>query len=108
MSGQGSGAWKIVTSRQACTHGCPHAVSVFPTFASRDVGARIASHAAMLPSNSNDLWAIVLAAGDGTRLRVLVELLHDRPIPKQFATLTGSSSLLQTTIARIQSLVPPS
>jgi mannose-1-phosphate guanylyltransferase len=54
-----------------------------------------------------ELWAIVLAGGDGTRLRRLVELLHDEPIPKQFATITGNASLLQTTLTRIAPLVPP-
>jgi mannose-1-phosphate guanylyltransferase len=52
-------------------------------------------------------WAIVLAAGDGTRLRSLVRLVEDEPLPKQYATLVGSRSLLQTTIERVGTLAPP-
>jgi mannose-1-phosphate guanylyltransferase len=55
---------------------------------------------------SQDLWAIVLAAGDGTRLAPLTRALYGQPVPKQFAALSGDRSLLQTTIERISPLVP--
>jgi mannose-1-phosphate guanylyltransferase len=54
-----------------------------------------------------DTWAIVLAGGEGSRLQSLVRLVHDEPLPKQFATLVGSRSLLQTTIERVRALAPP-
>ena len=54
-----------------------------------------------------DTWAIVLAGGEGSRLQSLVRLVHEEPLPKQFATLVGSRSLLQTTIERVRALAPP-
>ncbi len=55
---------------------------------------------------SSELWAIVLAAGDGTRLAPLTRALYGQEVPKQFAALAGESSLLQATIERISPLVP--
>jgi mannose-1-phosphate guanylyltransferase len=54
------------------------------------------------------LWAIVLAAGEGTRLASLTERLYGERLPKQFAVLAGHRSLLQTTIERLLPLVPAS
>jgi mannose-1-phosphate guanylyltransferase len=52
-------------------------------------------------------WAVVLAGGDGTRLRELTRLLAGRPIPKQYCRITGDRSLLEATLARVHPLVPP-
>ena len=52
------------------------------------------------------LWAIVLAAGEGTRLAALTSALHGREVPKQFAALYGQRSFLQRTIDRIATLIP--
>jgi mannose-1-phosphate guanylyltransferase len=57
---------------------------------------------------SSDLWSIVLAAGDGTRLAPLVRRLHGDDRPKQFAVLRGQRSLLQETIQRTAALAAPS
>lgn len=46
-------------------------------------------------------WAIVLAGGDGTRLRPLVDQLYTDGRPKQFASLIGPRSLLRTTLDRV-------
>ena len=46
-------------------------------------------------------WTIVLAAGEGTRLRSLTEALHGRALPKQFADIHGGQSLLEATLARV-------
>jgi mannose-1-phosphate guanylyltransferase len=56
---------------------------------------------------SPDLWAIVLAGGDGRRLSSLTRALYGAEVPKQFAVLEGSRSLLQSTMDRIAPLVPP-
>jgi mannose-1-phosphate guanylyltransferase len=49
-----------------------------------------------------DLWTIVLAGGDGVRLRELTRALHGEALPKQFALIHGGRSLLQATVARAQ------
>ena len=52
------------------------------------------------------LWAIVLAGGHGTRLASLTRALYGTDLPKQYAVLAGSRSLLQATVDRILPLVP--
>lgn len=52
-------------------------------------------------------WAIVLAAGEGSRLRPLTRLLHGDGRPKQFATIVGGRSLLQATLERTRAFAPP-
>ncbi len=51
-------------------------------------------------------WAVVLAAGDGERLRPLTRRLYGEPVPKQFAVLDGERSLLQTTLDRLAPRFP--
>ncbi len=60
-----------------------------------------------MPDRASQLWAIVLAGGDGTRLASLTRALYGTALPKQFAVLSGSRSMLQATIDRILPLVPP-
>ena len=55
-----------------------------------------------------DLWAVVLAGGEGSRLRALTRYLYGDERPKQYAVLTGSKSLLRQTLERVARLVPPS
>ncbi|MBZ0236963.1 MAG: NTP transferase domain-containing protein [Deltaproteobacteria bacterium] len=57
--------------------------------------------------NGGRTWAIVLAGGDGTRLAALTEAVHGRPVPKQFATVTGDRSMVQATLDRVARIVPP-
>ena len=59
-----------------------------------------------LAAPAGQLWIIVLAGGDGTRLASLTAALHGRPLPKQFATLAGDHSLLQQTLLRARTLAP--
>jgi len=49
---------------------------------------------------SQNVWTIVLAGGDGTRLSRLTRALHGEPLPKQFALIHAGRSLLQSTVAR--------
>jgi mannose-1-phosphate guanylyltransferase len=59
-----------------------------------------------LAAPAGQLWVVVLAGGDGTRLASLTAALHGRPLPKQFATLVGDHSLLQQTLLRARTLAP--
>ena len=54
-----------------------------------------------------ELWSIVLAAGDGTRLAPVTRRLYGDDRPKQFAQLGGARTLLQETIARLDPLCVP-
>jgi len=45
-------------------------------------------------------WALVLAAGDGSRLRSLTTDASGTAIPKQFCSLHGGNSLLLDTLRR--------
>lgn len=55
-------------------------------------------------ANSPKLWAMVLAGGEGTRLAPLTTALYGRPIPKQFATVAGTESMLAQTLERLAHL----
>jgi mannose-1-phosphate guanylyltransferase len=55
---------------------------------------------------SPDFWALVLAGGDGTRLRDVTTQIAGRPIPKQYCRILGDRSMLETTLARVSPLVP--
>src|SRR4030095_11662 len=56
---------------------------------------------------SDRLWAVVLAGGEGVRLRPLIRQLYDQDVPKQYAVLTGGRTLLEQTLERIRPIVPP-
>jgi mannose-1-phosphate guanylyltransferase len=51
-------------------------------------------------------WAIVLAAGDGTRLASLTTDEHGNSVPKQFCSLDGGSSLLHEAMHRARHIAP--
>lgn len=53
-------------------------------------------------------WAIVLAGGEGVRLRPLVRQLCGDERPKQFVKIVGSKSLLGHTLDRVGLKIPPS
>jgi len=52
-------------------------------------------------SSGATLWAIVLAGGEGVRLRPLVREMCGDERPKQFAKIVGSKSLLRHTLDRV-------
>jgi mannose-1-phosphate guanylyltransferase len=51
-------------------------------------------------NNTGSTWAIVLAAGDGSRLRSLTTDAAGNAVPKQFCSLQGGQSLLEETLER--------
>lgn len=51
-------------------------------------------------------WAIVLAAGDGTRLRALTRDRCGAAVPKQFCSLSGGRTLLGDALVRARRVVP--
>jgi len=53
------------------------------------------------------LWALVLAAGDGTRLRDLTMRADGGPVPKQYCSLRGGPSLLEETLHRAANVALP-
>jgi mannose-1-phosphate guanylyltransferase len=53
-----------------------------------------------------DRWSIVLAGGDGIRLRGITRDARGEHCPKQFCSFGGGPSLLRRAIARSVSLVP--
>src|SRR5438876_8830272 len=53
------------------------------------------------------LWAVVLAAGEGSRMAPLTRAIYGHELPKQFAALDGDQSLLQRTMERIRPVTPP-
>src|SRR3989337_2388066 len=56
---------------------------------------------------TGDVWAVVLAGGDGTRLLQLTNHIAGENCPQQFCAVNGSRTLLGQTMARIAPLVPP-
>lgn len=57
-------------------------------------------------STAGRTWAMVLAAGDGTRLASLTTDSRGVAIPKQFCSLHGDSSLPHDALSRASSLAP--
>ncbi|RPH78882.1 MAG: hypothetical protein EHM80_09190 [Nitrospiraceae bacterium] len=62
----------------------------------------------MSPHGTSDqLWSIILAGGEGTRLRALVHRWLGRPKPKQYCAFVGTRSMFQHTLDRASRLTPP-
>lgn len=52
-------------------------------------------------------WAIVLAAGEGSRLSSITRDRRGDMVPKQFCSLNGTSTLLDDALARAHRVAPP-
>jgi mannose-1-phosphate guanylyltransferase len=52
-------------------------------------------------------WALVLAAGEGSRLQALTMTASGVAVPKQFCSLGGGGSLLHGALRRAQAVAPP-
>jgi mannose-1-phosphate guanylyltransferase len=57
-------------------------------------------------SMQQNTWALVLAAGEGSRLRSLTTDSSGVAVPKQFCSLRGGPSLLQEALHRAQAVAP--
>ena len=55
-------------------------------------------------NRDNEIWALVLAAGEGTRLRSLTTAPSGATIPKQFCSLRDGPPLLQDALRRARAL----
>ncbi len=53
------------------------------------------------------VWSIVLAGGDGERVRPLVERWLGRHVPKQYCAFVGTRSMLEHTLDRAVRVSPP-
>src|SRR5262245_65027017 len=58
-------------------------------------------------SPASPIWAVVLAGGEGVRLRPLVRRLFGHERPKQYVPLLGPDSLLRQTLKRVGRVIPP-
>lgn len=56
---------------------------------------------------SGNVWAVVLAGGEGERVRPLVHRWLGHHRPKQYCAFTGTRSMFQHTVDRAMDLVPP-
>src|SRR5438132_12531169 len=56
---------------------------------------------------AGSLWAVVLAGGEGVRLRPFVRRAFGDERPKQFCPLFGPQTLLRQTLDRVGRLIPP-
>jgi mannose-1-phosphate guanylyltransferase len=56
-------------------------------------------------SGSRHTWALILAAGDGTRIATFTQDASGRAVPKQYCSFGGPVSLLRLAVARAQRMV---
>jgi mannose-1-phosphate guanylyltransferase len=59
-----------------------------------------------LKRQNEHLWAIILAGGDGVRMREYLKTRRNMDRPKQFANIIGTRSMLQHTVERVKRIVP--
>lgn len=57
-------------------------------------------------ASSEHMWALILAGGEGNRLRKLTTKPCGTAVPKQFCSLAGGRALLEDAIARARGIAP--
>jgi mannose-1-phosphate guanylyltransferase len=57
-------------------------------------------------SHTDNIWALVLAAGEGSRLKALTMTPAGAHVPKQFCSLFGGPSLMDEALSRAESVAP--
>lgn len=67
---------------------------------------RVARRGEPFRAGARSPWAVVLAGGEGVRLRPLTRRLYGEPRPKQFCPLLGRRTLLRQTLDRVESTIP--
>jgi len=60
-----------------------------------------------MPRRNDHVWGIILAAGDGKRLKHYIRSRFNSDCPKQFCAFTGTRSMLSHTISRARLFIPP-
>ena len=58
-------------------------------------------------TKQSSLWSIVLAGGEGERIRPCIQQWLGYPVPKQYCTFVGTRSMLQHTWDRANQIVSP-
>ena len=53
------------------------------------------------------LWSVILAGGEGQRMRALIQRWLGSHKPKQYCTFVGNRSMFQHTLDRTDMLTPP-
>ncbi len=59
----------------------------------------------IVKNNENNLWGIILAGGNGNRLKNFTRSLYEYDRPKQYCAFIGSRSMVQHTIDRARMLI---
>lgn len=55
---------------------------------------------------SGNLWGIILAGGEGVRVRHLMRRVNGTDLPKQYCAVIGGRSMLQHTLDRVATVIP--
>jgi mannose-1-phosphate guanylyltransferase len=58
-------------------------------------------------ANTDHLWGIVLAGGEGKRLQEFIRKRYGGDRPKQFSAIIGKRSMLRHTLDRVEKIIPP-
>src|SRR3972149_8194713 len=61
----------------------------------------------VLEHHERERWGLILAGGEGIRLRPLTQALYGDERPKQFCALLGRETLLERTRRRAALVIPP-
>lgn len=70
-------------------------------------GNSLCGDSSTFAQSSNNRWAVILAGGEGTRLRSLTRMITGDDRPKQFCKVLGDETLLDQTRRRVSLTVRP-